>query len=153
MNYQFISNPQEKAQITDHILRSLPDWFGIEEAIVEYTNTVGDTVFIVAMDQDKAVGFLSLKLNNLYTGDIYVLGVLPEHYLKGIGSRLVDLAEQYLKEQGARFMMVKTLGESHPDENYRKTRNFYFKKGFLPLEEFTEIWGKENPCLIMVKSI
>jgi hypothetical protein len=59
MNYQFVSNPQEKAQITDCILRRLPDWFGIEEAIVEYTNTVGDTVFIAAMDQDKASASLA----------------------------------------------------------------------------------------------
>lgn len=46
---------------------------------------------------------------------------------------------------------VKTLGKSHPDENYKKTREFYSAVGFYPLEESTEIWGKENPCLLMIK--
>jgi ribosomal protein S18 acetylase RimI-like enzyme len=153
MNYQFVGNPELKAKITGHILRRLPNWFGIEKAIVEYASTVGDTIFIAAMNENQAVGFISLKLNNRYTGDVYVLGVLPEFHRQGIGSCLVDLAEQYLKDHGVRFMMVKTLGETHPDENYKLTRNFYYKKGFLPLEEFSEIWGKENPCLIMVKSL
>lgn len=49
--------------------------------------------------------------------------------------------------------MVKTLGESHPDVNYKSTREFYYKAGFFPLEEIKEIWGKENPCLIMVKVV
>lgn len=52
-----------------------------------------------------------------------------------------------------KFLMVKTLGESHPDVNYKSTREFYYKAGFFPLEEIKEIWGKENPCLIMVKVV
>ncbi len=48
---------------------------------------------------------------------------------------------------------MKTLGESHPDENYKKTREFYKAVGFYPLEEFTEIWGKENPYLLMAKTL
>ena len=36
----------------------------------------------------------------------------------------------------------------------RKTyRQFYSSLGFLPLEEFPELWGKENPCLMLVKVI
>ena len=52
-----------------------------------------------------------------------------------------------------KFLIVKTLGDSHPDNNYKRTRGFYNKVGFYPLEEIKEIWGEENPCLIMVKSI
>lgn len=46
--------------------------------------------------------------------------------------------------------MVKTLGESHPDVYYEKTRRFYKKAGFYPLEEIKEIWGEQSPCLIMI---
>lgn len=49
--------------------------------------------------------------------------------------------------------MVKTLGESHPDKYYKLTREFYNRCGFYPLEEIKEIWGEENPCLIMVKAL
>jgi hypothetical protein len=49
--------------------------------------------------------------------------------------------------------MVKTLGNSHPDKNYKSTREFYSAVGFYPLEEIKEIWGEKNPCLIMIKNI
>lgn len=46
-------------------------------------------------------------------------------------------------------MQVKTLGASSPDPNYDRTRHFYQKMGFLPLEE-TDLWDEQTPCLIMV---
>ena len=50
-------------------------------------------------------------------------------------------------------LQVKTLGPSHPSEHYAATRQFYVARGFRPLEELTEIWGEDNPCLIMVKRL
>ena len=35
--------------------------------------------------------------------------------------------------------------------NYDKTRKFYLKYGFTPVEEFKSLWGEHNPCLMMVK--
>ena len=36
--------------------------------------------------------------------------------------------------------------------NYARTRHFYEKMGFLPLEE-TDLWGADTPSLIMVKPL
>lgn len=52
----------------------------------------------------------------------------------------------------ARLLEVKTLGPSHPDPAYARTRRFYEKMGFLALEE-TDLWGEDTPCPIMVKSL
>ena len=60
--------------------------------------------------------------------------------------------EQQAIEQGVRLLEVKTLGPSHPDAGYARTRHFYESHGFLPLEE-TELWGEGTPCLIMVKPL
>ncbi len=49
------------------------------------------------------------------------------------------------------YLQVKTLGSSHPDPYYARTRAFYFAMGFRPLEEFPQIWDAQNPCLIMVQ--
>jgi hypothetical protein len=46
---------------------------------------------------------------------------------------------------------VKTLDESAEYEPYNKTRAFYQKMGFIPLEVFTTFWNEENPCLFMAK--
>lgn len=43
-----------------------------------------------------------------------------------------------------------TLGPSHPDPGYAKTRLFYEAMGFAPLEETHDL-RPGNPCLIMIK--
>lgn len=59
----------------------------------------------------------------------------------------------WAKEKGYEFLQVKTLDESHPDVHYSGTRKFYLSVRFRPLECLPELWGKENPCLIMIKHI
>lgn len=142
-----------KSEITEKVLIQLPEWFGNEESLLDYIETVKENIYYVAYDGDKAIGFLCLKLHNQYTADIYVTGILKEYHRRGIGTKLVKVAEQYLIENGYKFFMVKTLGESSDYEFYKRTREFYCSVGFYPLEEIKEIWGEDNPCLIMVMSL
>lgn len=145
-----VNDSLTKSNITDFILRKLPDWFGIEEAILEYVDGVKDTYFCAAFADNQPIGFLSLKFNNEYTSEIYVMGVLKEYHKQGIGRNLIERAVNYSINNSYKFLMVKTLGESHPDKSYRGTREFYKKLEFYPLEEIEGIWGS-NPCLIMVR--
>ena len=148
-----IKDELHKSRITEEILRQLPEWFGNEKSLLDYIDTVKDKIFYCAMDDDNVVGFLCLKFNNQFTADIYVTGILKEYHRRGIGRKLVQVAEKYLTSNGYKFFMVKTLGESSDYEFYKKTREFYLRVGFFPLEEFKEIWDADNPCLIMVKSL
>lgn len=148
-----VVDPILKSEITDDILRKLPNWFGIETSIQEYINEVKYKIFYAAYDKGNAVGFLCLRHVNPYTAEIYVTGILEQHHRQGIGTKMVGLAEDYLKKHGYQFMMVKTVGESCDDAFYARTRAFYISVGFYPLEELKEIWNEENPCLIMVKSL
>ncbi|WP_353093294.1 GNAT family N-acetyltransferase [Tissierella praeacuta] len=150
---KLIDIPDLKSNITDSVLRQLPDWFGIEESIREYVDKVKDTIFYAVFNEDKPIGFLSLKINNKYTSEIYVMGILKENHNRGIGRYLVEKAVDYSQINDYKFLMVKTLGETHPDKNYKKTREFYNKVGFYPIEEIKEIWGEQNPCLLMVRSL
>lgn len=148
-----ITKNSKKREISNLILRQLPEWFGIEQSIIEYVDGVHDTDFYVSYYNESPVGFISVKYNNNFTAEIYVIGILKEHHNRGIGKKLIHICEEELKNRNMVYFMVKTLGESHPDKNYKETRNFYTKVGFYPLQEIKEIWGNENPCLIMVKSI
>ncbi len=148
-----ISDPEMKSFITEHILRQLPQWFGIESSLLEYVSGVKDSVFFAAYYGEEAVGFISLKCHNDHTGEIYVMGILESHHRQGIGKQLVSTCEEVLKQKNCQFFMVKTLGESHSDPHYARTRKFYRGVGFYPLEEIPVIWGEANPCLIMVKSL
>jgi ribosomal protein S18 acetylase RimI-like enzyme len=133
------------------ILRALPDWFAIEAAIVHYATEIDDLPTLLACAAERVIGFVSLKQHTPYSAEIYVMGVLPEAHRQGIGRALINQAQDGLKLRGVEYLQVKTLGPSHPDANYARTRRFYEAVGFRPLEEFKQLWDEHNPCLIMVK--
>jgi GNAT superfamily N-acetyltransferase len=139
--------------IADRILRALPAWFGIEEAIVDYCEASTKLPMVVVVDGEKPIGFCSLKVNYGVNCDLYVLGILPEFHNKGLGKRMMAFIEEYCREQNIEYMSVKTLSESHPDAFYARTRKFYEKCGFIAFEEFPELWGPDNPCLLMIKPV
>jgi ribosomal protein S18 acetylase RimI-like enzyme len=143
----------EKATVCAPILRSLPAWFGIEEAVVHYSTEIDHLPTLLACEAERVIGFLSLKQHTPYSAEVYVMGILPETHRKGIGRALINQAQEWLKSRGVEYLQVKTLGPSHSDENYAKTRAFYAAMGFKPLEEFKQIWDEYNPCLIMVKKL
>ncbi|NLM97469.1 MAG: GNAT family N-acetyltransferase [Halanaerobiaceae bacterium] len=153
MHIREIHDKEEKREISAGILKALPEWFGIPESVQEYVAGCAELPFFVAMDGSKALGFIVMKENNQCTAEIYVMGVLPGYHGQGIGKKLFNRVYRWAKEEGYEYLQVKTLDESHPDINYAKTRKFYFSVGFRPLECLPELWGKENPCLIMVQHI
>jgi ribosomal protein S18 acetylase RimI-like enzyme len=136
------------------ILRALPEWFGIEEATLHYIHEIDSQDTFLAIDGEYHVlGFLSLKIHNPFTAEVYVMGVLPDAHGQGIGSALVQAAIAHLRSQGIEYLQVKTLGPSRENKEYAGTRAFYQSVGFRPLEEFPQIWDADNPCLILVQRI
>ena len=144
-----VDDPAERSALCRRVLESLPDWFGLPDAVDEYVRGVASLPVLAVGD----AGFLALKLHTESAAEIYVMGVLPERHGRGIGTALVSEAEELLRGRRVEYLQVKTLGPSHPDEGYAATRRFYEARGFRPLEELTAIWGEANPCLIMVKRL
>jgi ribosomal protein S18 acetylase RimI-like enzyme len=149
-----IAGPQlGQATHCEPILRALPDWFGIEQAIQHFVAEIDHLPTWLAYHADAVVGFLSLKVHNLFAAEVYLIAVRAETHRMGIGKTLMVQAEGFLRQQGVEYLQVKTLGPSHPDPGYAKTRAFYLALGFRPLEELTELWSPQNPCLILVKRL
>jgi S-adenosylmethionine-dependent methyltransferase len=135
------------------ILRMLPDWFGIESAILEYEREIEDLPTFLASVEEDVVGFLSLKRHYDHSAEIFVMAVRPEFHHRGLGRALIAAAEAHARGMGVEYMQVKTLAPSRTDENYAATRAFYQALGYRPLEEFPRIWDEDNPCLVLVKQI
>ena len=70
----------------------------------------------------------------------------------GVGTAMIEAIIEDVLARGVKLLEVKTLGPSKDDPNYARTRHFYEKMGFLPLEE-TDLWGAHTPCLILVKPL
>lgn len=142
-----------KSDACEPILRALPDWFGIESAIVEYVEQIDTLPTFLAMIADRVVGFLTISQHNEYSAEIHVMAIHPNVHRQGIGRALVRHAERWVGSEGVEYLQVKTLGPSRHDEPFERTRAFYMAAGFRPLEEFKNLWDETNPCLIMVKKL
>lgn len=151
MPVEIVGPVDTNVQDCERILRALPAYFGIEEALLQYLKDIVDMPVFFALRDGKSIGFLAINRHTKLSAEIHVMGVLPEEHRKGVGGALTAAAEQYLKSDGVKILEVKTLGESHPDKNYAQTRKFYLTQGFLPLEEIHDFWGKGLPTLFMVK--
>lgn len=153
INIDFVESPRERSAICEKILNALPDWFGNPESLANYVSDCADMPLLACFESSAPTGFLALNRHNDYTMEIHVMGILPEYHRKGIGRALAARAEAFARENGARLFEVKTLASAHPDPYYARTREFYRALGFMPLEVISEIWGADNPCLIMVKPL
>ena len=143
-----VEDAQERSRLCESILRDLPDWFGIEEATEAYVRDVAELpTFRIGED-----AFLSLKQHMPKAAEVYVMGVRRARHAQGLGTALLGAAEAYLRARDVEYLQVKTLGPSHPDEGYARTRSFYVARGFVPLEELHDLW-EQNPCLMLVKRL
>lgn len=141
--------PDEVARL----LATVPEWFGqpasnaeyIEAACTKETWTVRDAVGAV-------VGVTLVDRHFPTVAEVHLIVVDRAAHGAGIGTAMLSALEADARARGVRLLEVKTLGASHPDPAYARTRHFYEKYGFLPLEE-TELWGEGTPCLIMVKPL
>ena len=140
--------PAERSRLCEHVLRDLPEWFGIEEATAAYIKDVAEIPTFRIGDG----AFLSLKLHTPQAAEVYVMGVRRARHRQGLGRALLHAAEAYLRVRGVEYLQVKTLGPSDPDAGYAKTRSFYLARGFVPLEEIHGLW-EHNPCLLLVKRL
>lgn len=140
--------------ICREVLESLPDWFALSASVENYVSEVGDLPMLASYGPDgEVVGFVSLKPHTTAATEVYVMGVKQEWHGHGVGTRLIEAAAQHVVSEGVRFLTVKTLAPSHDDPHYAATRAFYERMGFVPIEELPEVWGPENPCLLMLKPL
>jgi ribosomal protein S18 acetylase RimI-like enzyme len=137
----------------ERILRELPEWFGMEASLLEYVDAARTMPSLLAFDQGRAVGFLTIKRHFPESAEVFCVGILPAYHRRGIGSRLQAEAERWLASAGCRYVQVKTLAEAAKSESYARTRKFYRRMGFTPLEVFPDLWEEWNPCLMLVKQL
>jgi GNAT superfamily N-acetyltransferase len=144
------------AEACDAIVRALPDWFGLESGILEAARAVRgqDGLACELPGEPGSVGgFLTWIRPFPESAEITWMAVRPDARRHGHGRALVEALCERLTAEGVRLLLVKTFGPSGESEEYAQTRAFYLSMGFLPLQELTEVWGPENPCLFLVRPL
>ena len=140
-------------EAVERVLRNLPEWFGIEQAILDYIEDARTLASTAAIVDGEVVGVSLVRRHNPASAELDLLAVRRDLHGLGIGRRIVARVEADLRADGVKLLQVKTFGPSGSSIEYERTRAFYDAVGFLPLEERTDIWGPGNPCLILVKPL
>jgi GNAT superfamily N-acetyltransferase len=135
------------------ILAELPEWFGIPQSNADYAEAAEREQAWVAEDSGESLGLMVLVDQGFSAIDVHLLAVRPHLHRHGVGRALIEQAIAVARELGKSYVTVKTRGPSLPYAPYERTRAFYEAVGFESLEEITEIWGPENPCLLMIMSV
>jgi ribosomal protein S18 acetylase RimI-like enzyme len=135
------------------LLATVPHWFGITEANERYQRVADRCPTLVAMDNGRAVGFLTVVHHSPHAAELHVLAVRPELHRTGIGRTLVSAAEDRLRSEGVQYVQVKTLSASAGDEPYLRTLAFYTALDFRVLEEMPSLWDAHNPAVLLIKRL
>ena len=136
-----------------HVIHRLPDWFGIEASNQAYVAALGRLPTFVLEDRGAVLGFIALEQTSAAAVEIHVMAVVPNLHRAGIGRAMLSQAEGWVRSRTCSILHVKTLGASHPNPFYARTRAFYEALGFRPVFETAAFWGPENPTLVLVKFI
>lgn len=135
------------------LLATVPEWFGQPEANDEYIQAAHTKETWTVRDQSGAVlGITLVDRHFAHVAEIHLTLVDRQAHGTGVGTAMMNAIEADARARGVRLLEVKTLGASHPDVGYARTRHFYERCGFLAVEE-TDLWGPGTPCLIMVKPL
>ncbi len=142
----------DESRACEQVLRRLPDWFGIEVALLQYVRDVASLPTWIAADGDRVIGFLTFRRHFASAAEVHCMAVDPDYHRTGVGRRLLAAVEAVLHADGVEYLQVKTLGPSRPSAHYAMTRRFYEAVGFAPMEEFANLW-EGIPCLMLVKRL
>lgn len=152
MRIELINESEKKSECVSLIINELKDWFEVEEPRLEYIEDSKTLPTFIYFDNDKPVGFLTLKETSKFTLELHVIGVLKKYHRHKVGTRLFEKAKEYAKDNGYEFIQVKTVEMGYYDE-YDQTNYFYKSLGFKELEVIKNIWDENNPCQIYIMTI
>jgi ribosomal protein S18 acetylase RimI-like enzyme len=150
---QIIGPELQQAAQCEAVLRSLPAWFGIEEALVRYARESVVLPTFATLGESGINGFLTLREHFPVAWEVHCIAIHADARGQGLGCLLLQHAQDWLRAREVQLLQVKTIAMTKKSAAYDQTRAFYDRMGFMPLEIFPDLWAPHNPCLQLVKCL
>ena len=114
----FIGPSTSVAAHCERILRSVPQWFGIEESLLEYVADSQRYVTFLAIDEEP-IAFVTVREHFAQSWEVHCVAVHASRRNSGVGMALHGHVESWLKAKGVSVLQVKlfpppTLAPSTP---------------------------------------
>lgn len=81
--------------------------------------------------------------------DMYWIVVDPKSQNKGVGKKLLNHVEEYVKERNGRWILAETSSK----ESYNATRNFYFRNNYTIVAEIKDFYTTKDDLIVFGKYI
>ncbi len=102
-------------------------------------------------ENGKLAGFVNFGPNpcSIHSWDLYWLAVTPDRKGQGLGTLLLNLTEEKVKQMGGRILWVETSGRAL----YKPTVDFYHHRKYTLAATLEEFYGPGDPKLIFTKRL
>lgn len=119
-------------RVFDHFY---PDWRVVQRQTVEDACSDGTMRTWVAIEDGRAVGFVSTRIHaDDKMGEIYLVAVDPDFQQRGVATALTEWSLSFFRDSGMEVAMVETGG----DPGHEPARRAYEASGFqvLPVARY-----------------
>ena len=123
------------------------------ELIDAYINDKNQKDYYIFVDEESDIirGYVCVGPRPMTksTYDLYWIAVNPSVQSKGIGSKLIKYAEDFILSKGGKLILIETSGKP----SYEKERHFYQKNSYDKITEIKDFYDKGDSLVIYGKYI
>jgi ribosomal protein S18 acetylase RimI-like enzyme len=109
-------------------------WHEVQRASVEAACDAKDLTVSVALEGERVLGFVAVRIHDALMGEIYMIATDPSAQRRGVARALSQHALDFMRSKGNTVAMVETGG----DPGHAPARATYEAAGFraLPLARY-----------------
>jgi ribosomal protein S18 acetylase RimI-like enzyme len=101
----------------------------------------------VAEDEGRIVGFLIANREPRRIGHVVTIDVIEAWRRHGVGSRLIDAAEEWARKQGLLLIYLETAEDNRP------AHRFYKARGYRRVEKIEQYYTDGTAAWVMIKKL
>jgi ribosomal protein S18 acetylase RimI-like enzyme len=120
-------------------------------AYINLGNEASGYTFFVEKDAARVLGFVCVGPRALTDRvyDLYWIAVEPSAQRRGVGKRLLQRAEEVVRQKGGRILVIETSGTP----KYAGTRDFYLASGYAREAILRDLYADGDDLCIFTKRL
>jgi GNAT superfamily N-acetyltransferase len=125
----------------------------LDDMMLDYfNNSETEETWFAALDDHNVIVALGYCVPEKLTNNTYnlrAIAVRKELQGKGIGYKMMNYIEDYLRQGNKRILIVETSSDNH----YQLTRKFYFKLNYILMATIKDFWNDGEDKIVFWKKL
>lgn len=125
----------------------------LDDMMLDYfNNSETEENWFTALDERNVIVALGYCVPEKLTNNTYnllAIAVRKELQGKGIGYKMMNYIEDYLRQGNKRILIVETSSDNH----YELTRKFYLKLNYIQMATIKDFWNDGEDKIVFLKKL